>query len=65
MPERKVALIPSEGCPRGHDERFGGVFDLPKGCNGCLACFAEDQARAIRELESLIEKSFPKTKDKD
>lgn len=40
-----------------HDKRFTGVFDLPKGTNGCLACAYEkaisDLAALERELASV------------
>lgn len=37
-----------------HDPRFGGVFDLPLEANGCLACFAEQQAEQISHLTTRV-----------
>ena len=33
----------------GHDTRFAGLFFLPKQTRGCLACYSEYQAQAIRD----------------
>jgi len=38
--------------PCGHDKRFGGVFDMPKGTHGCVACGFE---QAVVEIERLQE----------
>ena len=37
-----------------HEERFGGVFGLPPGCGGCLACYTE---RISQELSRLYEQT--------
>jgi len=37
-----------------HDKRFSGVFGLPNGCSGCLACFAEKQASDMRRMEDAF-----------
>ena len=38
-----------------HDNRFGGVFDLPKECNGCIACFAELKAQQLTALRDAAQ----------
>lgn len=38
--------------PCDHDKRFTGVFDLPKGTNGCLACAYE---KALSDLAAAQE----------
>lgn len=38
--------------PCDHDKRFTGVFDLPKGTNGCLACAYE---KALSDLTAAQE----------
>jgi len=38
-----------------HDKRFNGVFDLPKGCNGCVACYSELLATNLNKSEKVLD----------
>lgn len=46
-----------------HDDRFSGVFDLPKDCGGCLACWSEKLAKRCDHLESLLAKTWDYCRD--
>ena len=37
-----------------HDNRFSGIFDLPRDCHGCLACYAEKLAAEVRHLKQEL-----------
>jgi hypothetical protein len=46
-----------------HDTRFSGVFDLPKDCGGCLACYAEKLAKEVERLEGLLSQVWDFARD--
>ncbi len=39
-----------------HDKRFSGVFDLPRDCHGCLACYAEKLAAEGGHLQKQLDR---------
>lgn len=43
--------------PCDHDKRFAGVFFLPKGTNGCLACAFEQSQRDLAAAQEARQRA--------
>jgi hypothetical protein len=45
--------------PCGHDKRFTGVFDMPKGTHGCVACGFEQKCAEVERLRGVLDARPP------